>query len=143
MGELQQQQLMEILLRLRHLEGADPPFDALQITAVQFVYIDKLHKVGPCSLQMLSQELDLTPPTVSVMLKGLEQKALVTRQRDETDGRSYIFKLTKKGQSVFMKVDRFRRDKVANILNHLKDAEQEQLLMLLDKATKTDLLKER
>lgn len=134
---------MDILLRLRHLEGTIPPLDALQITPAQYAYIDKLRQVGPCSLQMLSQELELTPPTVSVMIKALERKGLVNRHRDNVDNRSFIFKLTRKGRNLYEQVDQFRKVRVANLLDRLEDQEQIQLLMLLDKATKKDQILER
>ncbi len=137
MSEIRIQKLKDILLELRHLDGNVPPFEALKITPSQYVYIDKLHHVGPCKLQTLAQDLGLTPPTVSVMIKGLERKALVIRNVDVTDRRSFIFKLTRNGQSVYTKVDNFRCNKVATLLAHINEEEQELLLKLLEKTIKT------
>ena len=46
----------------------------------------------------ISQELDITLPSVTVMIKRLEKKGLVTKQRGVQDGRQVHIRLTDEGR---------------------------------------------
>ncbi len=50
----------------------------------------------------ISRELDITLPSVTSMVKRLEQKGYVTRQRVAADGRQVIVKLTDPGMHAYI-----------------------------------------
>lgn len=50
----------------------------------------------------ISQELDITLPSVTAMIKRLEQKGYVTKQRGAADGRQVNVKLTDAGSHAYI-----------------------------------------
>lgn len=50
----------------------------------------------------ISQELDITLPSVTAMMKRLEQKGYVTRQRGSEDGRQVLVQLTDAGTHAYI-----------------------------------------
>ena len=50
----------------------------------------------------ISRELDITLPSVTAMMKRLEQKGYVTRQRGEADGRQVRIRLTDAGLHAYI-----------------------------------------
>ena len=46
----------------------------------------------------ISQELDITPPSVTAMMKRLEQKGFVTKQKGQRDARQVHIRLTEAGR---------------------------------------------
>lgn len=54
------------------------------------------------TITQISQELDITLPSVTAMVKRLEKKGYVTRQRGATDGRQVNVRLTDAGMHAFI-----------------------------------------
>ena len=54
------------------------------------------------TVTQISQELDITLPSVTSMVKRLEQKGYATRQRVAADGRQVIVKLTDAGMHAYI-----------------------------------------
>lgn len=50
----------------------------------------------------ISQELDITPPSVTAMMKRLETKSYVVRQRGMADGRQVRIRLTDAGNRAYI-----------------------------------------
>ena len=50
----------------------------------------------------ISQELDITPPSVTAMMKRLEAKGYVTRRRGAADGRQVHIRLTDAGNHAYI-----------------------------------------
>ena len=50
----------------------------------------------------ISQEMDITPPSVTAMMKRLETKGYVTRQRSLEDGRQVRVRLTEPGTHAYI-----------------------------------------
>lgn len=50
----------------------------------------------------ISQELDITLPSVTAMMKRLENKGYVTKQRDKADGRQVHIHLTDAGMHAYI-----------------------------------------
>ena len=76
----------------------------------------------------------MTPPTVSVGVRQLEEAGLLKRKPNPQDKRSVQFYLTRRGQAVQQQSQRFRRQKLELILTDLTPQERETLLQLLEKA---------
>ena len=54
------------------------------------------------TVTQISQELDITLPSVTAMVKRLEQKGYVTRQRGASDGRQVNVRLTDSGMQAYV-----------------------------------------
>ena len=54
------------------------------------------------TVTQISQELDITLPSVTAMVKRLEQKGYVTRQRGASDGRQVNARLTDSGMQAYV-----------------------------------------
>jgi DNA-binding MarR family transcriptional regulator len=87
-----------------------------------------------CGVQDIADGLKLTPPTVSVGVRRLEEAGLLKRKPNPQDKRSVQFFLTARGQTVQQHSQNFRRKKLELILSGLTQQEQETLLGLLGKA---------
>jgi len=126
--------LIDLMLRFHHFGDAIPPFDELGITPAQFYYIDQLAQKGPCSLKDVTEGLGLSSASVSVMIKHLEERGLISRRVNPADKRSVDLDLTRAGRTIFSKVDRYRKQKAQMFLSRLNETEQGQFLMLFEKS---------
>jgi len=136
MGEKMSEFFAELMLRFHHLGEEMPPFDELGITPAQFYYINFIAENSPCSLKQVTEGLGFSPASVSLMLKHLENKGLISKNGNLLDKRSLDLELTGAGSQLFQKVDRYRKQKAAMALSRLSTIEQEQFLMLFEKILK-------
>ena len=126
--------LLRLLRRLREVGPGQPPPDEVGISPAQLSLLEWVATSPKCSLQDLAEGLDLTPPTVSVGVRKLEDIDLLQRQPDPEDGRAWQFELTAAGEDLWERVQRYRRTKVQRLLAGLDEAEQATLLRLLERA---------
>lgn len=68
---------------------------------------------GPLSLGDLAAAEQVRPPTMTRIVHALEAQGLVTRQRDETDGRSIRLAATPEGKALLMEGRKRRVDALA------------------------------
>ena len=80
-----------------------------------------------CTAAELARELGLDASYLSRLLKGLEARGFVRRERSRTDGREYSLSLTSKGQESFAVIDARSRDEVAAMLENLRAGEEARL----------------
>src|SRR3954471_8677982 len=75
-----------------------PLLEPLGLTHPQYLVMVTLWGAkGPTSVKQLSQMLQLDPPTLSPLLKRLQNAGLVERHRDPSDERSLQISLTESG----------------------------------------------
>ncbi|MDM7324871.1 MAG: MarR family transcriptional regulator [Thermus sp.] len=100
-GERRQEKLLALLERLAQVERALLTRQAfrLGLTALQAQLLLHLSE-RPHGVVALAELLSLTPATVSEALSSLEDKGLLTRSKDERDGRRWILKPTEEGLSL-------------------------------------------
>lgn len=94
--------------------------------------IIKLHEVQnkqPITQKELVSQLDMTPQSASEMIKKLETKDYIERQRDPNDGRGFLITMTVKGRVESNREGEFR----PIMLDNLTDDEKQQLAYLLAK----------
>jgi DNA-binding MarR family transcriptional regulator len=65
----------------------------------QLVALNLLHEHGPLSQQAVGEALSLDPSNVVGLLNELEERGLITRQRDPADRRRHIVSLSPGGQA--------------------------------------------
>lgn len=63
--------------------------------------IDEIQNHPDANMTEIAQNLGITKGAVSQMVKELEGKGLVKRQRSDRDGRAMHFKLTRAGEKVY------------------------------------------
>jgi DNA-binding MarR family transcriptional regulator len=77
--------------RARRLTGYDWTYSALMI-------LEGLKDNATLRMSQLAESVGTTPPTVTKLVRDLENRGLVTRALDEQDGRASILALTDKGR---------------------------------------------
>lgn len=87
--------------------------------------------LGPVRMSALAEALRVEPSTATRAVDRLERHGLVTRRKDDTDGRFVEVSLTPDGLTAFGELTRRRRELLAGVLAHFDAAEQERLAELL------------
>ncbi len=130
--------LIQLLRRLRQIgPERQPPFETAGITSAQLALLEWLIAQPGSNLQGIADGLGLTPPTVSVGVRRLEEVGLLERHPDPTDGRAWQFDLTETGAALCERVQRYRQEKAQRLLAGLTLEEQTTLLTLLERALET------
>lgn len=107
-----------------------PLLESLDITYPQYLVMMVLWKEKSITVKELGNRLYLDSGTLTPLLKRLEQKKFISRQRDHSDERSVIISLLKAGSDLQQKAK-----KVPEFLGKclsLKEKEVEQLKVQLD-----------
>jgi DNA-binding MarR family transcriptional regulator len=120
--------------RLRKLGMGGSASGTALASPSQMALLDWIAASDGCGVQDIADGLNLTPPTVSVSVRRLEDAGLIKRKPDPQDKRAVQFFLTAKGQSLQKQSQTFRRQKLELILSGLTQQEQETLMKLLAKA---------
>ena len=93
---------------LRQLRRED---DAIGITSPRLSALSVVVFGGPLTLGQLAKAEQVTPPTMTRIVTGLEEDGFVTRRDDATDGRLTQIHATAKGRKI-MAAGRARRVRV-------------------------------
>ncbi len=133
------EQFVKLLRRLRAAGPGQPPFEEVGISSAQLALLEWVATAPGCTLQDIADGLALTPPTVSVGMRKLEETGLLERQPHPADGRAWQFTLTAAGSELWARVQRYRRQKAERLLAGLTSEEQQTLLTLLERAIATAL----
>ncbi|MBC9784404.1 MarR family transcriptional regulator [Heliobacterium chlorum] len=93
-------------------------------------------KTGSPALKVseISQLLQVTPPTVTQLIKELEASGLVERSMDPSDRRSVRIRLTQKGSTVTKQARNEFVNSFHGLVEYLGEAESRQLADLLTQA---------
>lgn len=67
---------------------------------VQLLVFLQTHPASQCKVSYLAQEFNMTKATISDAIRVLEEKELIRRVTAVSDGRSFIFSLSHKGNSL-------------------------------------------
>ena len=81
----------------------------------------------------LAQDLDITPPSVTAMVKRLENKGFITKSRSGEDARRVCVLLTEQGRRAEVAHRLFHRKMVRAITKDLTDTEREAIASGLQK----------
>ena len=117
----------------REMVNAYRPFlDELGITYTQYITLMVLWEEHQITVKLLCQKLHLDSGTLTPLLKKLELKGLITRERSSSDERSVIAVITSKGMELREKAMPIPI-KMAERINGVTTEEVAQLRTLLDK----------
>jgi DNA-binding MarR family transcriptional regulator len=114
---------------MRHM-----PMREYDLTLAQIGLLAFMARHPGAHIQTVAEGMDLTPPTVSVAVRKLEESGWLRREPDERDRRASCVFLTERAAHVIQKVMRERQEKMDRLLDSLTTREQSQLLNLLEKA---------
>lgn len=128
------ERMAHLLPLLMQVGPGQPPPEEVGLSRAQVALLAQVGAAPDCSLQGLADGLGLTPPTVSVGVRRLEEAGLVGRQPDPDDGRAWQFCLTAAGEALWQRIQHYRRDRARVLLAGLTPEEQMALVALLEKA---------
>lgn len=104
---LDQQVCFALAVASRNVIALYRPFlDPMGLTHPQYLVMLALWEETPVSVVRLSQRLSLEPATLSPLLKRLEARGLVTRERRPDDERSLAISLTPRGRELRAEAER-------------------------------------
>jgi len=112
-----------------------------KITAPQLVCLLTIVNEGPLNLSRLSKQVFLSASTVVGILDRLEEKDLITRQRDHKDRRLINVQATPKGEDLAAQTPSPLPTALANALKQLPELEQATIALSLERVV--DLMEER
>lgn len=96
--------------------------------------LESIGKIGAgVTVTDIAQDLDITPPSVTMMLKRLEKKGYIIKERSEDDARRVQIVLTREGRRAEIAHRYFHRKMVRAITKDLTQAECDAILSGLGK----------
>jgi len=128
------ERFIELMSRLRCLASENPPPQAAGMSPSLMAIIDFVASSPNCGVKEIARGLKLSPPTISVSVRHLEEVGVIDRQPNPNDRRAVQIFLTPKGQEIYDKTYAFRRQKFEKLLLGLTLEEREVLLSLMEKA---------
>lgn len=107
--------------------------EAYNLTQLQYVVLAALDERGPLDQITLGGCTALDRNTVAVVVRKLEERGLVTRQRNPEDRRSMVVTLTEAGEALRMEAEAAVLKAQDEILGPLNEEERELLCGLLQR----------
>ena len=129
-----EENLAVLMHRLRNLRLADMPKIDGELTLSQMEMVGFIAQSQGCRIQDIADGLGITPPTVSVAIRRLEEAGWLARKPDPEDGRASIISLTGKSIKTMKKVMEAQREGIRQFFIGLDKEERQQLVSLLEKA---------
>lgn len=126
--------LAQLMIRLIKLRLGEMPRLDVELTFSQMELMGYVMQSPNCHVQDIADGLELTPPTVSVAIRRLEEAGWLERQPDPQDGRAFIISLTSESMEMLQRANSARDMGIRKFLIGLAPNEQEQLINLLEKA---------
>lgn len=119
-------------------ERFEAALDPLGIDARQFGALATISEEAPCSQQLVARQLGVTGPVVVQVVDELEQRGLVTRERNPADRRSYALEPTAKGRATLARTRAATEELAATIAAPLGPTGDEELRALLRRLLRLD-----
>jgi DNA-binding MarR family transcriptional regulator len=126
--------LLSLFGRLLKLAFSENPLENSGISLPQLSLLDWIAANPGCNLHEIADGLSLTPPTVSVAVRRMEEVGYLYREPDPDDGRAVQFTLTPAGIELYKHALAYRQSKMRLLLRGLSLTEVDTLLSLLGKA---------
>jgi MarR family transcriptional regulator, 2-MHQ and catechol-resistance regulon repressor len=103
------------------------------LTIQQASVLRILAKKGPIQMNLLCQELSVTPPNITSLIDRLEKKGLVKRTEDKKDRRKTEIQLTTNGKELYETVTESYKGYIQESFSALTPEEQDRLSQILGK----------
>jgi len=105
------------------------------VTSSQILAIFIISQEEQITMGQLAQMLDLTPRAITGLMTGLEKKKLVTRTKDQSDGRITWLSLSEDGRGFLKNVRPDASRKLSGLFEVLTKKEQIELVRIIEKLT--------
>ncbi len=102
------------------------------ITSPQLVALLAIAQTGPSTLKAIGRAIQLSPSTVVGIVDRLEEKGLVSRQRDTRDRRNVFVAVTAAGQTVLANAPPALPNGFSSALGVLPEADRQALVVTLE-----------
>ncbi len=112
--------------RARRLTGMDWTYSALLI-------LEGLKDNDTLRMSQLADSVGTTPPTVTKLVRDLEDRGLIARRADADDGRASILSLTEKGREVVGQIGRARLADLSGVMAEWDEADLRSLNVLFER----------
>ncbi|TCK88019.1 MarR family multiple gene transcriptional regulator MgrA [Natranaerovirga hydrolytica] len=117
-------------------KGKNKHFEKYNVTSSQgdvlfFLYCNKENQ--SINQKYIEEHLHLANPTVTGILKRLEEKGFIKRIKSKKDARNKIIKLTQLSYDFFEEVLKLKTDVEKMMLSGMDEEEKKQFLILLNK----------
>ena len=126
-------QLVELYERLSSWEQDVVKSSGLSTAQMHTIEIVGHEDGSPLRMKDLAKKMGVTTGTLTVMIDRLEQQGLLRRIPHETDRRSYLIALTKKGQGLFAEHHQYHLRLTEEITATLSTEEQALFSAVLEK----------
>lgn len=103
------------------------------LTGPQLAVLQEVSRLGPVTPSVLARSVHLSQPTLSGILKRLESRGLVCRQKSEQDRRSVTFAISEEGQKTLAASPSLLQDDFREALSRLEEWERLQILATLQR----------
>lgn len=133
------QRMVRLFENLRSIRSG-PAFEQLKQLNLSFSHLRALHLLAQdhvLTMKDLAEQLKLTPPSVTVLVRRLVQIGLVERTPHAEDNRVVLLKLTEAGHALLTQLTQEQIGAMADLLRGLSQQEQIQFLDLLERAVNT------
>ena len=118
-------------LAKRHLAHE---ISAFSLTAAQYSVLRCLQqKINPLTMSQLTRECSAVMPTMTGIIKRLETRGLVTRERDKKDRRMLFISITPLGEQLIGEITRQRCEQANKFLETLSNDERKFMIDLLQR----------
>jgi DNA-binding MarR family transcriptional regulator len=125
------------LFELMRSSRPGPAFMRLSQLNLSFSHLRALHLLAPdrtLAMKDLAEQLHMTPPSITALVRRLEQAGLVRRQTHTEDSRVALLSLTDEGQVLLRQLYQDQMRRMEQLLQGLTPEEQELFLDLLERA---------
>ncbi|MDN5337185.1 MAG: hypothetical protein PWQ20_255 [Thermotogaceae bacterium] len=92
-----------------------------------------LHNHEGITQKELAEKLNVTPPTVAVMLRRMEKYELIEKKHDKNDRRIYRVYLSKKGREMIKELHKIFKELEIVVFENFDNEEKETLRNFLNK----------
>ncbi|WP_028583617.1 MarR family winged helix-turn-helix transcriptional regulator [Desulfogranum mediterraneum] len=90
-GKMMQHHIFSSFARLEVERHEDP---AMELSVTQFKLVMTVRQYGEVTLKELAAKLEVSPPSVSVMVDKLVERGLLTRERSAQDRRKVVIRVS-------------------------------------------------
>ncbi|SEN65273.1 MarR family winged helix-turn-helix transcriptional regulator [Peptostreptococcus russellii] len=104
------------------------------LTEPQFGVLEAIYHKGPLSVGEIQEKILSSSGTIPVIIKNLEKRGLLTKEKDKLDKRKFIIRITDDGSKLMDEVFPQNKEIICNEIDRsLSKDEQETLVRLLKK----------
>ncbi len=111
--------------RARRLTGMDWTYSSLLI-------LEGMKDNDPLRMSQLAEYVGTTPPTVTKLVRELENRGLVVRHPDAADGRASILSLTDKGRQVAEQIGYTRLEELQGVMTQWSNTDLQTFIALFE-----------